>query len=116
MKKLFTLSFLLLPFLASAQVKTDVSRVIVGAVTMVSPELSAGLKQARYKVGDYQIALISARPFTSCFYVIYDLSGRVVSSGKFVKRYAGEMEIKNVYALASECRVVLSDKPLIANN
>jgi hypothetical protein len=101
MKKLSTLIIVLLSCLLSqAQVKTDVSRVIVGAVTTVSPELAKGLKQARYKVGNYQIALVSARPFTSCYYTIYNCAGQVLSSGRFVKRYAGEYEIKNVSDLA----------------
>lgn len=114
MKKLFTLTIVLLScLLAGAQVKTDCSRVIVGAVSTVSPDLAKGLKQARYKVGNYQVALVSARPFTSCYYIIYNATGEIVSSGRFVKRYAGEYEIKNVSVLASDCRVQLSDRPIV---
>lgn len=113
MKKLSTLVLILLScLLAGAQVKTDCSRVIVGNVTTVSPDLAKGLKQARYKVGNYQIALVSARPFTSCYYIIYNATGEIVSSGRFVKRYIGEYEIKNISVLASECHVQLSDRPI----
>jgi hypothetical protein len=113
MKRIFPLSSLLLScLLAQAQVKTDVSRVIVGAVSTISPELAAGLKQARHRVGNYQVALVSAKPFTSCYYTIYDLSGRIMDSGKVVMYKAGEVKYLNVDVLASECNVQLSEKPI----
>lgn len=115
MKKLFTLSALILScLLAQAQVKTDCSRVIVGAVTTISPDLAKGLKQARYKLGNYQIALISSKPFTSCYYTIYDLSGRVICSGPFMKRHAGEVQYFNIGVLANECRVEVREKQIIS--
>jgi hypothetical protein len=116
MKKLLTLSIsLFFCLLVQAQVKTDCSRVIVGAVTTISPELSTGLKRARYEVGNYQIALISARPFTACYYAIYNAAGHIVASGPYRTRRIGEVRVINVYALASDCRVVLSEKPLITS-
>jgi hypothetical protein len=116
-KKAALMVVMLLSFLfASAQVKKDVSRVIVGNVSRITTELSQGLKIARQQVGNYQIALISARPFNKCYYVISDLSGRVLYSGQYSARKAGEVKVINVGVLASQCNIKFTQTPLIANN
>lgn len=119
MKKLFTLSFILLALSASSQVcrtpAMDHSRVIVGGSLHTSHAVFAGLFNARFEVQRNEIALIAGQPCISAYYAIYDEDYRLITCGKVAKVKAGEYDIVKVGRPADRCRVVFSSTSLIAH-
>lgn len=121
MKKIFTLSALLLSFLAvSAQdcMKTSVdhSRVIVGGSAKPSKAVYCGLFNARFDLGQNEIALIAGQPCTQAYYIVYDEEYRFIACGTASMIKEGEVKIVKVDRPADKCRVVLSVTPFIAQN
>lgn len=118
MKKLFTLSFLLLALSASSQVcrtpAVDHSRVIIGVSTHTSPSVFAGLFNARFNVQRNEIAFIAGRPCISAYYAVYDEDYRLITCGKVAILNEGGVQIVKVGRPAEKCRVVFSLTPLIA--
>lgn len=119
MKKLFTLSFLLLSLAASAQVcrtpSVDHSRVIIGATDSLSTAVKAGLFNARFEVQRYEIAIIAGQPCIQAYYAVYDEDYRLITCGKVAKIKEGEYDIVKVGRPPEKCRVVLSVTPFIAH-
>lgn len=120
MKKIFTLSILLLSFLAvSAQDcrknSVDHSRVIVGTTGKPSAALKAGLFNARFDLQANEIALIAGKPCTQAYYAVYDENYRFITCGTASMIKEGEVKIVKVDRPADKCRVVLSVSPYIVH-
>lgn len=120
MKTIITLSFLLLAMTAGAQVcrttATDHSRVIIGATGKPSAALIAGLFNARFDLGQNEIALIAGHPCVQAYYAVYDEDYHFITCGAVAKVKEGEYDIVKVGRPAEKCHVMLSVTPFIAQN
>lgn len=112
MKTLITLSIVLLSALyGKAQTKTD--KVLLIGISKVTPDVKDGLFKAHMQRNGNQVALVSACSFQSTYYAIYDAQGRIVRTGKFTKRHAGEYDLVDIGPHPCGYNIAFSNHPIV---
>lgn len=108
MKKIFTLSLLLLAMTAVAQTQKE-SAVVIGTTTL-APKHYDFIYKAYWSTQPNQVALVAGKANVRIYYALVNPAGKIVTTGK----YQGEAEGDTQVITLGDNRIVFSSTPLIA--
>lgn len=109
MKKLFTLSFLLMALTAGAQNKPKESAIVIGT-TSFTPAVSDFVYRAYLTTKPGQVALVAGKANVKVYYTILSPDNKVVATDVFRENKAGAFKLINL----GGNHITFSSTPLIA--